>query len=98
MEGLAVNLPDIINGCFEAGGFLSAISNVRALLRDKQVKGIYWQAWCWFTAWGFWNVYYYWHLSQFFSWAAGIGLAVTNLTWLAILCYYAATKGKSSNG
>lgn len=85
-----MNFPDLINGCFEflAGGF--SFMNVWRLYKDKGVvSGVYWPAWVLFTAWGWWNCYYYPHLAQWYSFTGGLLIVVANTTWLAVLLWYA---------
>ena len=66
-----MNLPDVINGVFEALGGFVVLLNVRAILRDKEVKGVRWSPVGFFSLWGFWNIFYYAHLNQWVSWAGG---------------------------
>jgi hypothetical protein len=88
-----MNLPDFINGVFEAGiGCLSWL-NVRALARDKVLKGVHWGITAWAGVWGLYNLYYYPHLHQWWSFTGGLVIVAGNLTWLSMVCYY-ATKGK----
>lgn len=80
--------PDFINGSFELAGGLATWFNVRRLLRDKQVKGVYWPIWILMTVWGFWNLYYYAQLGQWCSLLGGIALAFGNLIWVVLAAYY----------
>jgi hypothetical protein len=83
-----VNYPDLVNGIFEFGIGLLALGSVRAIVRDKCVKGVYWPVTAWATAWGAFNLYYYPHLSQWFSFTGGLVIFATNTTWLALVAYY----------
>lgn len=89
----SVNLPDLINGAFELAGGLATWLNVKRLLRDKQVRGVYWPIWILMTAWGFWNLYYYTQLGQIFSLLGGIALAFGNLVWVVMAVYYGRNNG-----
>lgn len=81
-------LPDLVNAVFEgAGGFFVYLS-IRRLLRDKLVRGLDWKMLGFFTAWGCWNLFYYPHLDQWLSFAAGLGLVVTNAVYLVLVLYY----------
>lgn len=84
---------DIINASFEAYGAWCAYRNIRALLRDKVVKGISVGSIAFFTSWGFWNLYYYPSLGQWFSFTSGAALAAGNLIWVVLACYYARRRG-----
>jgi hypothetical protein len=73
---------DVVNGCFEMAGALSAWMNVRRLRRDREVKGIVWQWTIVCQFWGIWNIWYYYGLHQWFSWTAGIALCAGNTVWV----------------
>ena len=84
--------PDLINGAFEAGGMLFIYGHVRKIQRDKQVRGVFWPAVAYFTLWGFWNIFYYPHLGQWWSLAGGLGIAAMNTWWVYLLLKY---RGKT---
>lgn len=73
--------PDIVNGLFETVGSVMTWRNFLQLRRDREVKGVYWPMYWFYTAWGFWNLAYYSVLDQWFSWTAGVVLTVGNLCW-----------------
>lgn len=81
-------LPDFINGCFELLGGLLSIGNIKAILRDKQVRGMALTPLAFITAWGVWNVFYYPHLSQWLSFAGGLVIVCVNIVWLSLAVYY----------
>jgi hypothetical protein len=83
-----MNLPDIINGAFEAAGGLFMLNNVRALIKDKKVNGISLLSSGFFLSWGFWNLYFYPQLNQWVSLAGGALLALANTLWLGLAIYY----------
>jgi uncharacterized membrane protein YfcA len=83
-----VNLPDIINGLFEMSGGFFILLSVRQVMRDKIVRGVSWLHVGFFSGWGVWNIYYYYNLSQWFSWYAGIWLCCMNCLYLYLLIYY----------
>jgi hypothetical protein len=80
--------PDMINGAFEALGGVMVCRNVLQLHRDKQVKGVYWMATGFFAAWGYWNLFFYPHLNQWYSFAGALAIALSNTVWLAQMIYY----------
>ena len=41
-----------------------------------------------FTAWGFWNFWYYSNLDQWFSFTGGAAIALANLIWVILLIHY----------
>jgi hypothetical protein len=87
-----VNLPDIINGCFEFLGGCLVWMNCQRLYRDKEVKGVYLPATAIFGAWGLWNLFYYPHLGQWASFTGGVVLVLGNLTWVAMALHYCRPK------
>ena len=80
--------PDTINGLFELGGACLVGLNVWKLQRDKMVRGVHWGPVMFFTGWGLWNLYYYPHLEQWYSWVGGAVLVGVNSIWLAQMIYY----------
>jgi hypothetical protein len=82
------SIPDIINGSFELGGALVNWLNVKQIFKDKEVKGVHWAPFVFFTTWGFWNLFYYPHLEQVFSFVAGMMLVAVNTTYIIGLWRY----------
>jgi hypothetical protein len=83
---------DAINAVFEGGGAIFLCLNVRRLLRDRSVKGVSLLTTGWWTAWGFWNVYFYSAVNTPASFFAGIAVVVVNAVWLALAIYYARAE------
>lgn len=79
---------DFINGAFELCGALFTWRNAYQLYLDKQVRGVYWPFYGFLVAWGFWNLYYYPSLGQWFSTAAGVVLVAGNMAWLGLALSY----------
>ena len=84
-----MSLPDIINASFEAGAGLAVLHHCFKLYEHKQARGLSIPAVLFFTVWGLWNLFYYHHLGQFWSFAGGIVVTITNLAYLAMLFVYA---------
>ena len=80
-----MQVPDLANGLFEALGAFVLYQNVKAIKRDKSIKGVDWRVTIFFTAWGFWNLFYYPSLDQWLSFFGGLGIVAVNSLWL----YYA---------
>ena len=83
-----IHWPDVVNGLFEFWGSLAVWLNVRRLLIDKMVRGYSPMVLVFFLSWGFWNIFYYAHLVQWFSWACGISMAVANLVYVLLTVKY----------
>jgi len=79
---------DAVTAFFEFLGGLFVIGSIFRLLKDKMVRGVHWPQPVYFTAWGFWNLYYYPHLNQWISFWGGAFLVVANAVWLGMFWYY----------
>lgn len=79
---------DFVNGMFEFGLSFFLMMNIRQAYRDKQVKGIWWPMVAFTTTWGYWNLFYYPHLDQWWSFVGGIAVVTCNTIWLIQLMYY----------
>lgn len=90
-----MNIPDAVNGAFEAWGGIAIFGHVRAILKDKAVKGFSPWACVFFTSWGFWNLYYYPHLHQWFSFTGGLLIVLGNTVWLALIMKYWNAENKT---
>jgi len=73
---------DTTNGLFELVGALLNWRNVARIRRDQRVRGVDWRTWAFFTAWGWWNVYYYPSLGQWASMLGGLVMVSANTVWV----------------
>jgi len=80
--------PDFINGSFEILGAPFIFLSIIKLYKDKEVRGVSWAGVCFFTLWGFWNLYYFSHLGQYVSFVGGILIVSVNFIWLGQIVYY----------
>jgi len=80
--------PDIINALFETFGGVVILLNIFRIYKDKEVKGFHWLVLFFFTSWGYWNLWYYPYLNQWFSFFGGIGVVTTNTVYLGMVLYY----------
>lgn len=87
-----MNIPDLVNGCFELFGAVSICSNIFQIRKDKVVKGVDPKVTVFFTSWGVWNLFYYYNLEQYLSWYGGMAIVLTNAVWLWHVCYYKAKQ------
>lgn len=71
-------------------GFLWA--NVYSLYKEKEVKGVHWGSVAFFTALGFWNLFFYSTLHQWYSMVAGVSGVVANIVWLGMAVWLRAKK------
>lgn len=89
---------DAINAVFEFSASLFIFSSVHKLVKDKKVSGIRIAQVVWFALWGVWNLVYYYKLTQFASWAAGLLVAVANITWVTLAVYYSRRNKETIDG
>lgn len=87
-----MSVPDLINGSFETLGGLFLLHNCFRLYKDKEVKGITLSACAFFTSWGYWNLWYYPHLNQWFSFTGGLLIVAANTWWIVMAIYYSRKK------
>jgi hypothetical protein len=80
--------PDLINGAFESSGAIFISLSIIKLWRDKRVRGVSWIHAGFFSAWGYWNLFYYPHLGQWLSFFGGIAIVLTNTFWMGQMLYY----------
>lgn len=79
---------DMVNGVFESLGAAFILLSVCKLAKEKLVRGIsYWHI-SFFMVWGFWNLYYYPQLGQWFSVLGGALLVASNMVYVVQLIYY----------
>ena len=88
--------PDIINASFEGVAGLFIWLNVLRLYKDKKIQGVHWLPTTVFVMWGFWNLYYYPHLSQYLSFIGGLLVVSANTVWLGQIIFY-SLKGKTDD-
>lgn len=86
-KGFSVS-PDLVNGSLEFVGSGMLWANVRRLSHDKIVRGVTWYATSFFMFWGWWNLYYYPALGQWWSFAGGVSIVIANTVWLGQIVYY----------
>lgn len=80
--------PDIVNGGFEAAAGIAVLNHCFALWRDKEVRGLSVASVAFFAAWGVWNLFYYPHLDQFYSFAGGVFITLANAIYVAMLVHF----------
>jgi uncharacterized membrane protein YfcA len=83
-----MNWADVVNGGFEFLAGFMVLLHCRQLYKDKIVKGVNLPATIFFTSWGFWNLYYYPSLDQWFSFFGGLGIVSANSLWVGMMIYY----------
>ena len=79
---------DVTNGLFEFFGGVLLILNCVRIHRDKKVMGVSILPVAFFTIWGLWNLAYYPHLGQWWSFSGGIFVVSVNAVWLGQVWYW----------
>jgi hypothetical protein len=79
---------DLINGGFEfVGGLLLGLNCLR-LHKDKQLRGVSVLPTVFYSAWGYWNLYFYPSLDAWWSFWGGIVVVTSNTAWVVLAFYY----------
>ena len=86
---------DNINSSFEFFGGLFIMLSIIKLYKDKKVRGVSFIHVGYFAMWGYWNIYYYPHLNQWFSFVGGLIVTLINTFWLGQIIYYLRKERKA---
>ena len=79
---------DNINGLFEFSSAFFILLHCLKMYQDKAVKGVSTVAAVYFTMWSYWNLHYYPHLRQWYSFSGGIFTTLAHTLWLSMIFYY----------
>ncbi len=88
---------DLINVIFELGGSGFTFSNAYVLYKHKEVKGVNPFSTVYFGCWGIWNLFWYSHLNQPWSFYGGVLSVIASATWVSMLIYYTMRNKKNLN-
>lgn len=91
-----MTLPDVVNGTFEFAGGFFLFRNCSLLYRDKVVRGVSVITTAFFMTWGYWNLFYYSSLEQWFSLSGGVLLVLANTLWVCMAIYYGVVNGRDN--
>lgn len=81
-------LIDYVNGTLEFGGAIVIAMSVRNIIKQKYATGVSPWQFGFFSVWGFWNIFYYPQLGQWWSMVGGVAVVSMNTLWLALYIYY----------
>jgi hypothetical protein len=84
--------PDHVNAAFEVAGSVAVWMNFLAILKDRGYAGTRIPMMAFFTSWGFWNLYYYSHLLQWYSLYASLLLTGGNCAVVSAMLYFGRKK------
>ena len=85
-------MADKINGIYESIGGLFIFLHCCQLYKDKSVKGVSVKSFVFFASWGVWNLYYYPHLGQMWSFVGGCHIVFWNIVWICLATHYKKKK------
>jgi membrane protein YdbS with pleckstrin-like domain len=80
-----ITAPDFINAAFEALASVFVLNHARMLWKSRQGFSVSILSTIFFAIWGMWNVWYYPHLGQWFSFWAGIAVMISNFIWIFVI-------------
>ena len=80
--------PDALNSLFEYSGAVVIIGNCLKLIKQKEFKGSSIWGIVFNISCGGWNLFYYFHLNQYFSWVAGLSIFIAHCWWIYLILYY----------
>jgi len=83
---------DIINALFELFGGIFILNHCLVAYKDKAVAGVSIISVIFFSAWGYWNLFYYPHLGQWWSFYGGVFIVLANTLWVGLLLKYRTIK------
>jgi hypothetical protein len=87
-----LQLPDFLNGSLELVCAGMLYLDVRTLLKHKTVQGISIIARTFFWGWSIWNLWWYPHLHQTFSFVGALAVMLPQTFWLGMLIRYKTKK------
>ena len=83
--------PDKVNGLYELIGGFFVFLHCLQLWKDKSVKGVNVTSFIYFASWGVWNLFYYPHLGQIWSFLGGCHIVFWNIIWIGLALFYRRT-------
>lgn len=86
---------DFANACFEGFGSIFVLNHARVLMKHKIIRGVSVLSVAYFALWGVFNMFYYSHLEQAFSWYAGIAVLISNAFYLSLIVHYRRKECKN---
>lgn len=83
-----MNNVDLTNGLFELFSACLGIFNIHQIYKDEEVKGVSVVPMVFFTLWGFWNIFYYSYMGQYYSTSGAGAMLAVNLIYLSLVIKY----------
>ena len=89
---------DNINGLFELLSGFFILLHCAKMYKEKKIRGVSVIAAIYFVAWSYWNLYYYPHLGQWWSFGGGIFSMLVHTIWFSMIVYYLRKERQAKNG
>lgn len=84
---------DLVTSVFDAIFVYSGVSNVRQLVRDKQVKGFDWRNMALYALWNIWTIFViYPHAALYLANVINSFYLLTQIVWLTLYVRYRRSK------
>lgn len=80
--------PDFFNALFEVSAGFFVLNHCRVLFQHKSTRGVSIVSTIFFCFWGFWNIYYYPAIGQFWSFAGGVFVVIANTVYVVMMLHY----------
>ncbi len=85
---MTIDPSDLVTGLLETTAGVFQFLNCARLHRDREIKGVFWHLTFFYTAWSFWDVWYFAHLRQWCAWAGTFVILSASLLWLTLAIRY----------
>ena len=82
---------DASNGAFEIVGSFFIWLSVYSLWKDRHYAGVHFGLMVFYAGWSVWDLFFYWHLGQMFSFYAGFNSMMASVLWVILAAYYGKT-------
>ncbi len=91
-------MSDAVNSLFQLGGSFAVIWTAIILFDAKEIRGVSVASTVFMALWGFWNLYYYPSLEQWFSFAAAVVMAAANTVRVIGMIWFTIHPGGKHSG
>lgn len=81
-------IPDLVNAAFNVAATGFTLNNVRVILKDRMLAGFSVLTNFFFFGWTIWNLFFYSHLHQWYSFGGGVLLLLADIWYIGLILYY----------
>jgi hypothetical protein len=83
-----IAIPDLVNAGFELLASVALLGHCWRLWRAASAAAVSLPSTVFFASWGFWNLFYYPSMGQWWSFMAGIAVMLVNILWIGLQVRY----------